>query len=371
MQQYIFILGNNPKLSQAEIKAVLPRLEIVAQSPVFLMGQINDLDCQTAMNILGGTIKIGRVIGDQLNQNLVVKELVDKYSNQKIKFGFSFYGVKPDTKIGLVIKKVLKQKGISSRVVTSREPSLSAVIVKKEKVVDFIVTEGVIAVTEAVQPFEEFGQRDFGRPKSDSLSGMLPPKLARMMVNLAQVSKTELISDPFCGSGTILAEAMDLGYKNIIGSDISNKAVDNSLENINWLKNKLELTDDQIQINIFAADVSKLSANLTAETVAAVVTEPYLGKPIKGYEKISDIKKIITELSDLYIQSFREFKKIIKSKGKIVMVFPQWHLNHQIFDLDIDSQIKVLGFRRLDKNDLIYSRPDQKVWRRILIWQKK
>ena len=35
-----------------------------------------------------------------------------------------------------------------------------------------------------MQDFEQWGARDYGRPSRDAVRGMLPPKLARMMVNL-------------------------------------------------------------------------------------------------------------------------------------------------------------------------------------------
>ncbi len=51
------------------------------------------------------------------------------------------------------------------------------------------------------------------------------------------------ILDPFCGSGTILQEAMLLGFKNIYGSDKDKRAIANSKENINWLKKEYKLSN--------------------------------------------------------------------------------------------------------------------------------
>jgi len=84
--------------------------------------------------------------------------------------------------------------------------------------------------------FERFFERDFGRPAADAKSGMLPPKLARMMVNLASASKNETLLDAFCGSGTILTEAATLGFAKLIGSDISERAVSDTQKNSDWIK---------------------------------------------------------------------------------------------------------------------------------------
>jgi len=40
--------------------------------------------------------------------------------------------------------------------------------------------------TLVVQPFKDLSKRDFGRPARDDHSGMIPPKLAQMMINLAR-----------------------------------------------------------------------------------------------------------------------------------------------------------------------------------------
>ena len=82
-----------------------------------------------------------------------------------------------------------------------------------------------------------------------------------------------------------------------------------------------------------------------------------------------EIEKIIKELSELYITAFSEFRKILSSGGKIVIVFPAFRLGKEILELPILEQIKKLGFSQLNKDKLIYSRPDQKVWRQIYIFQ--
>jgi len=58
----------------------------------------------------------------------------------------------------------------------------------------------MIGQTEAVQPYKQWSARDFGRPARDPKSGMLPPKLARLMINLSGVDpkgKTILDRLPF------------------------------------------------------------------------------------------------------------------------------------------------------------------------------
>ena len=366
MNQYIFILGNNPELSVAEIKSVYPQISVIKKTDIFLIGSLADFDCQKAIHILGGTIKIGQVIGDKLDQELIIKEIVKKKTASKINYGLSFYKTKP-TSVGLEIKRKLKESGISSRLVVSQEPILSSVIVKKNKVVEFLVLPDVLGLTCAVQEFEEYGKRDYNRPKIDARSGMLPPKLARMMINLASVNKDGVILDPFCGSGTVLSEALALGYKNLIGSDVSPKAASDTTDNLDWLANEYQLSDAHYQI--YNLEVGRLSDKIKPASINVIVSEPYLGPTLRGDAKENKIFKIITEVANIYLKAFREFKTVLKPAGRVVIVLPFWHLNGREFNLKIENKIADLGFIREDKNNLIYRRPEQKIWRQIEIWQ--
>ena len=56
------------------------------------------------------------------------------------------------------------------------------------------------------------GKRDFFHP------GVMMPRMARALVNLAQVNRGDIVLDPFCGTGGILIEADLLGARTI-GSD--------------------------------------------------------------------------------------------------------------------------------------------------------
>lgn len=98
-----------------------------------------------------------------------------------------------------------------------------------------------VAVTLAVQDFEEYRFLDFGRPQRDMVSGSMPPKLAKIMLNLSGVKIDQAILDPFCGSGTMIQQALLLGFTNIVGSDASPKAVEDTKKNLNWLGSKLNL----------------------------------------------------------------------------------------------------------------------------------
>jgi len=173
--------------------------------------------------------------------------------------------------------------------------------------------------------------------------------------------------DPFCGSGTILSEAVVMGYGGLIGCDNSAKAVGDTKENLIWLIDKFEI--ENLKSEIYLCDVSNLSSKVNINSIDAIITEPYLGPPIRGSESPEMIKKIVKELEDLYVSAFSEYKKVLKKDAKVVMVFPQWHLGGNVSELNISDRILKLGFGRIDAGDLIYKRESQKVRRQITIWR--
>ena len=263
--KYFFVLGSNPTLSIAELSTVLFLSgEVRILWPDIFVAEIPaELGAKTLISRLGGVIKIGRIIGETKTKgnkeilDIVKRQLPENFSN-KFKFGFSNYGASDiNLKVlGMATKKFLVDKKISARWVTSREKVLSSVVVEQNKMIDrgveivFLSDKDKIFIgrTEAVQPFKELSQRDYGRPGRDDYAGMLPPKLAMMMINLTGLTKINvemqdfasvqnaMILDPFCGSGTILTEAMLLGFENLIGADISAKAIEDTRKNMEWTR---------------------------------------------------------------------------------------------------------------------------------------
>ncbi len=385
--RFWFVLGRESLIAAAEIDAVLSFNKYDYSTQILKV----NADCEPTklINRLGGTIKIGReMISDVKEKELediIINEL--KTVSGKINFGLSFYGA-VDTNLndvktlGLRIKKVLKNEKYSIRYVENKEPALSSVTVEKNGLTgrgrEFLIQKNPnntfsIAKTEAVQPFEQFSARDFGRPGRDDLSGMLPPKLAMIMINLAQAPLNSILLDPFCGSGTILSEALLLGYKNLIGSDISEKAVQDTKTNIDWIatKFKRELPSNKI----FKSEVAELSKKLHSNSIDAVVAEPLLGKPLRGQETKQELANQAKQLKDLYLEAFKQFHQILKTKGKIVFIVPRFKYANEWITIDCANEIEKIGFKALpffeNQLRLVYSRPNQRVAREIWRFVKR
>lgn len=392
MNKYIFILGQATDLAKQEIINILGIDNIETMNSNFVIAK-TDYNSQELMSILGGTIKIAKYLEELISlEKLSItkwKSYLSLQPDTKNYFGFSLYNFPPAdyqriTKLALSLKKELKQR-YKIRLVTSKEPILSSVIVAKEHLLNseliIIKTNKIIlGLTETVQDFVKYGTRDMKRPERDTESGLLPPKVAQMMINLAGAKRDRVILDPFCGSGTIIQEAMLLNFKTIYASDLSDKAVNDTLTNTNWLKETFSLHN---QVIIKKADVKSLSKQYPAQSIDLIVTEPFMGDArfIQKQRNIKALQNTIKELKELYYLAFTEFKKILKPNGIIVFIFPIFNiaddyvytLNPNIISqLGYNLKLPAITSNHLSENqNIIYSRPQQKVLREISIWQNK
>ncbi len=372
---YFFQLGHQPKISLAEIKTVFLSQKINYKIKTiindYLILETNTtLDTESLMKQLGGTIKIGKEIKNKSNQiiSAIIEHLSTVQPEGKIQFSLS------DKKMGLAIKKELKNIGRSIRYI---EPKNSATIIHNnliEKQGDLNILNKNIFVTEAVQQFEAMSQRDYDRPGIDDKSGMLPPKLAKIMINLALSEKTNYniaLLDPFCGSGTVLTEAAVMGYKNLFGSDISEKAMLDTEKNIEWIIDNYDLKT--IDYKLDQIDATELSQYLDDDYIDIIATEPYLGKPLHGNESESYLKKQSDELKNLYIQAFQEFHKILKPHGRVVIAIPKFKTKTSWVEIDCINDIKKIGFEIIPFEEdecLLYHRPNQHLGREIWRFKK-
>lgn len=366
---YLFTLGHQPHLSAAELEAVFSyrheNIKTLKQENTYsFVETVKPLDCEGLIKALGGTIKIAEKINTD-----IVEHLISARPEGKIEFSIA------DKKRGLEIKKELKERGRSARYI---EPKNTATILHSnlvEKQSDFAIIDNEIFVTRAIQDIEGLTERDFGRPGADSAAGMLPPKLARIMINLglanvethcnASLHDTVLL-DPFCGSGTVLTEAISMGFTRVFGSDISDKAISDTKQNINWLKEKYLLSP--ISYHLFQTNVLNLATKIQPSTVNLIVTEPHLGKPLRGREPREFLVQQARELAELYLNAFHVFYKLLKPGGAIVMVFPKFQYKNEWIKIEILEKVKRIGFTC--SPPLVYHRPAQHLAREIWRFKK-
>ena len=347
------------------------------------------------INILGGTVKIFQKIAPR--EANIVGLLERENLSGKIVFAISNYQKEKIDTFKLALSTKRSYPG-SMRIVDGKDSGKlsSAQSFQYEmdrKNVEYGLFDTGIGKLIAVQNIAFWSEKDYGKPRSDATSGMLPPKLARMMVNLAvsqaRSKKQEvgskdwdsvlhtsyslpLICDPFCGSGNVLLEAVSLGF-DVVGSDISEKAVSATQENLMWAISNFQFPISK-QIPNLNTQISRQDATRfnfgKIERDFVIVTEPYLGKPRKSKLRIEEEKEIREESVKLYTDFLLNLKLAASSKKlkAVVIVFPLFELANgkqlSIWENCVDTLHKI-GYTT-DSQPLIYGRDYQVVKRQIV-----
>lgn len=388
-----FILGTHPELSTAELQAVLrDQYAPIATSTMVVVNQTIEKSLEELQDRLAGIVKIGRVVGElkdwtpEAAVDLMASLAGEAAGEGRISFGLSVYDV-GNTKmarrlerdldsLGMEIKKRLKQNGRPVRYVKGKEPRLSSVIVKTNGLLssggEFVLlaceNSVWIGQTECVQNFEAWSERDFGRPARDPASGMLPPKLARMMINLGRIDPAGAsILDPFCGSGTVLMEAALMGFEKLIGSDKREKAIQDTARNMTWLVDRLGLPPPTL--SLYATTAEELYSMYSA-SVDLIATEVCLGEPRTRRIDNQEARRAEEKLMPSYTSSFRALQTLLKPRSRLVVAFPAFKKKDGTwYRLPLITHLETLGYSVIANH--FYSRPDQYVARNIYVFTKK
>ncbi len=416
--QYYFVLGTNYSLCKIDIINLLLKncidFKILEASEEILLIESEDkLEVERFMFELGGVVKIGQVF-DKYSPKDFPRNFLNEVTTKKFKeffligknvnfrFGISVYNggekFKTLNKIWSFVPKIARiiKKKLDIKYLHIGERKIPSFLIDKKRFLfrgfELIIVTGnrdiYIGKTLVLQDYKSYSFRDYGRPRRDAKSGMIPPKLAKMMINLAGKDKNQVFLDPFCGSGTFLQELVLLGYKNIIGTDLEEKAISSTKENLDWLFKKYSLNKNDYKIRFFKNDVRSLSSKLPINSVDAIVTEPYLGSPKAKYFSSRQMKEEIARLALLYIDAFAEFNKIVKKDGVIVIIFPIFRFKNQFFHLKILEKIHEVSFKeksfinpKLDsfkslklnitpRNSIVFFHPGQTISREIFVFAK-
>ena len=252
---YIALLGIQQALGMAELERRYGEDATSWFSDV--SAKINTED-ELSIEKLGGVQKAGQVVielpgGDWRRVSMkIVQAYTHAWSgfDGKITLGISAYGfdVSPREiqQTGIILKQKLKKVNVSLRMIPNNDTALNTATSHHNKLglsnnkVELLVVRArngrvIVAESTGAQNITAYTKRDQERPKRDAFVGMLPPKLAQIMINLANPAPEARILDPFCGTGVVLQEAALLGHP-VYGTDLSEKMIRYSKENLDWLK---------------------------------------------------------------------------------------------------------------------------------------
>lgn len=355
---------------------------------------------QAVLNLLGGSIKLVEIFdelepSDESLATAAADHLIQKFPDYKgkLRFGVSVYNFAQKHEIVLKralknIKKSLTEEGVSSRFVNHGFKNVENAAIQGEKLLqkgaEIIIIKGsesvYIGETKALQDFESYSDRDYGKPARDPRLGMLPPKLAQIMINLAgkNTNKGQILYDPFCGVGTVLMEGVLMGYQTV-GSDINEQVLQKAQTNLEWLCRK---NRQQFNFRLFPKDARQLTAADFQEKIDLVVTESYLGPPVSRLPLPVVRDKNFYEIKALARGFFRSLAIFVSKGTPVVISFPFYREQHRFYFIpEIREEIEQQGYkieplfpedlvknfrvRALERGSLLYDRPDQVVGREI------
>ncbi len=391
---YIAILGRQPALGMAELEHLYD-----SKNTRWFSDQSALVDTDTfSIETLGGTQKAGRVVSElgRADWRQASAKLVQAYTqawtgfDSKITLGISAYGfdVAPRDvqKTGIVLKQKLKKAGVSLRLIPNAEPSLSTATAHHNKLglslnkVELLLIrarDGKVIVAESTgsQNITALARRDQQRPKRDAFVGMLPPKLAQIMINLATTQRPAndhnklRILDPFCGTGVVLQEAALLGFA-VYGTDLAEKMIRYSRDNLNWLQDSHHLTFDWYLHEGDAMDTK------WQQPIDAVVCEGYLGQPFSAPPSPAKLDQVRKNCDHIMATFLKNISSQIASGTQLCVAVPAWRsASGQFAHLPFINRLADLGyteyaFSHVKKAELLYYREDQVVARELLVLVK-
>lgn len=396
---YISILGRQPSLGAAELETIYGGSNVHWFSDQTIVVTADHFDFEQ----LGGSQKAGRIVAELSTSDwrTVSQHIISTYLREwsmrtgKVNLGISTYGfskltVRDVQKTGIVLKQKLRQQGISLRLIPNSETTLNTATSHHNKLglspnkVELLVVRGnngktIIAESVGAQNITALAARDQARPHTDAFVGMLPPKLARMMVNLAVASPSSnhtlnadtVVLDPFCGTGVVLQEALLLGYT-VYGTDLSEKMIDYSTKNLQWLNTKFRFQD-----TMFTVEQGDAMTHRWRSPITAIVCESYLGQPFSAPPSPAKLTEVRGNCNHIISTFLRNISSQVPAGTPLCIAIPAWRdANGRFTHLPFIKDLEKLGYIRrhfscVADHDLLYYRETQVVARELLVLAKR
>lgn len=407
--KYLAVLGRQPKISLAELESLFSDVRQVAP-------ELAEFSAEKEPEIsrLGGTLKLARPILEPMPK--FWEKLPD---SGKIVIGVSDFSKGTNAylaqKEAMKWKRVLSKTGRNVRVVPNKTPVLSSATSLHNKLftsthVEIIKNGKYYYRVIGVQDIEAYAKRDQARPARDAKVGMLPPKLAQILINLCgMLPAKSVVLDPFCGTGVVLQEAALMGYQPY-GTDINERMVEYAERNLGWLYNRVGCEGRHFResVNLSKSspagrDFDPVQPQNTLEKLAnpstrqrqniveqgdatnfewqapidAVACETYLGRPMSLAPAEIKLKQEKQECGAIVLGFLKNLAEQIQPETPVTIAVPAWlRPDGQYERLNILDEIEELGynvkrFRNVGQEDLLYHREKQVVAREIIVLRKK
>jgi tRNA (guanine10-N2)-dimethyltransferase len=409
----LMILGRQPELGLAELESLYGADKI---RPVGGKTAVVDVDpCLLAFDRLGGSVKFCKILTEleTTDWKEIEKFLLGvspghsrNMPEGKMRLGLSDVnlGISPAklNSTGLALKKAIKKTGRNVRVIPNKSQELNAAQVLHNQLTGptgwelVFIKDGkrtIVAQTVKAQDITSYTKRDRGRPKRDPKIGMLPPKLAQIIINLAAGKLSEetltdiceipegreiplprlekTLLDPFCGTGVVLQEAALMGYE-AYGTDLDERMVDYSEQNMRWLCEQFRLP--AVCCRVEQGDATDYQWQDGIDMVAG---ETYLGSPFTSLPDSETLERTANDCNLIIKKFLRNVHGQLKPGTRLCLAVPAWQTATGKFKhLPLVDQISALGYNRISfehsgDEELIYHRKGQVVARQLLVITRK
>lgn len=404
MTSSLFILGRQPALGLAELESLYgsAALRPAGDNAALLEVDPDEIDFER----LGGSIRLARLLTrldttdwSRIEQYLrkSLPQHLQYVPEGKLKLGLSVFGL-PVTagKVNasaLSLKKTIRNTGRSVRIVPNNEIELNSAQVQHNGLTSptgwelLLIRDGdgtLVAQTVKVQDIDAYAARDQGRPRRDARVGMLPPKLAQTIVNLATgntpPSRDTKILDPFCGTGVVLQEALLMGY-GVYGTDLEQRMVDYSRTNLDWLQTTILQLPDAVKVRLDTGDAAvhqwQLAPTGSSPAPVIVACEGYLGQPFSAAPAPEKLEQVRSSCNLILRKFLQNIGRQLPHGSRLCLAVPAWQTGPGTFKhLPTLDHLEELGYNRwsfehVGNNDLIYARADQIVARELVVLTKE
>jgi tRNA G10 N-methylase Trm11 len=321
-----FFLGSHPDVSLAELRIAFAKKEEVRTQYLVLFDISEELVLEK-FDSLGGVPRVGKVLDTlelPVDEEKVIAQLKDSLLHKKRKeYVMSLYSVKFDKKRAhhQLKQEVTGVKYDGDFAEPQHSPAAVAHVMARggyEYILVDVNKKALLIETLQVQDPKFWTIIDAERPGRDMKIGMLPAKLARIMVNLTGATKEDVIWDPFVGQATIAMQAAAFGIK-AVGTDKSQQSLQVGKQNIDWLKQEMQ---GVAQVTLQMQPIERAQA---PSGTVHIATEPYLGRArFKPFQNDMLAKREWREIERLYRLLMEVADRSLKSGQRIVLAKPMF-----------------------------------------------
>ena len=179
----------------------------------------------------------------------------------------------------------------------------------------------------------------------------MSPRLAQALVNLSGLSPGQTLLDPFCGSGTILAEGLSRSLT-CIGVDSSPARIRDARRNLEWAKRM----GGKGTFILKTGDARDLPSVLGGTKADGVVTEPVLLPTLKARLSSSVANELMEAAGDTYARALYSIADVLNPGARVVMVVPVLQTTDR-GEVSIDLDARQVGLTQLQPGPVAFQYP--------------